>query len=1101
MVQHIRLPPVFAINEGFRGNTIQRILIPQTIINGTVANYEATRFKGKMVIPADAETERILILEKPSKIASDFARVIRIEPGKISSNTSLIDMSEERWTKHPALAAVSTDGFDRRKRLQEVIDSWDGAFSYSAEDLDKSIKGLRKPQIGAVHMVHGHWTVSNEVATVVMPTGTGKTEAMLSVLISKPCQRVLVVVPTDALRAQLANKFLTLGILKDKECPVLMETVLYPAVGVLRHKPKDIDEVDSFFGSCHVIVTTSQIAGQCDRRIQERMAEHCPFLFIDEAHHSEAPTWRSFKEKFRSNRILQFTATPFREDGKHLDGKIIYKYPLKKAQEEGYFRPIHFKHVMEFNPAESDKAIAAKAVEQLRLDEKYKHILMARVESVDRAAEVFPIYEKYKEFNPVQIHTGIKSKPEREQIRRKILSGESRIVVCVDMLGEGFDLPELKIAAFHDIRKSLAVTLQLAGRFTRSRPDLGDATFVANVADVNVQDELRKLYTRDPDWNYLLPELSESVIDAQVSLKEFLDGFLNFPEDLPLKRMRPATSTVIYRTKCEDWTPDNFRRGISGLGSCERVHSDINHEKKTLIVVTARKSRVEWAEIEEIYNWDWDLYVVVWDDEQKLLFINNSSNEGEFKSLAKAVAGEDVELINEQAVFRSFAGISRLKLQSVGLTEQLGRLVRFTSRMGADVGEGITDAQKRNARKAVLSGTGFENGHRVTVGASRKGRIWSFRREHIEALIKWCKSIGTKVIDEGNDPDEILKGTLEAVTVSSLPASVPIGIDWPERIYKEPETAFWFVPNNETEWPLHHTEISLSDSQVSGELRFQIVSGDSRVEMSLAISENDRNSDYRYTILDRGREILLKHGSALIPLVDFFYEEPPVIWFADGSSLEGNTFTPLKAKYPPYDRDKIVVGIWDGIDLRKESQGVAKARDTIQFRVIEELKKRDFDVIFDDDGSGEAADVVAIKLVEDPNCEQRIEVEFYHCKYSKKDPGRRIEDMYEVCGQAQKSVRWMYSHDKQVELFSHLLRREPKRSKRRQSSRFELGDKDRLVTIREMARVCPLRLRIFMVQPGISKEKATTEQLELLSVTENYLMETYKLPFKVIASA
>ena len=52
------------------------------------------------------------------------------------------------------------------------------------------------------------------------------------------------------------------------------------------------------------------------------------------------------------------------------------------------------------------------------------------------------------------------------------------------MLGEGFDLPQLKIAAFHDIRKSLAVTLQLAGRFTRSRQDLGEATFIANIADL-----------------------------------------------------------------------------------------------------------------------------------------------------------------------------------------------------------------------------------------------------------------------------------------------------------------------------------------------------------------------------------------------------------------------------------------------------------------------------------------------------------------------------------------------------------------------------------------------------------------------------------------
>src|SRR5258708_25487446 len=46
---------------------------------------------------------------------------------------------------------------------------------------------------------------------------------------------------------------------------------------------------------------------------------------------------------------------------------------------------------------------------------------------------------------------------ESDAIRRKIVSGESRIVVCVDMLDGGFDLPELKIAAFHDIRKTLAV--------------------------------------------------------------------------------------------------------------------------------------------------------------------------------------------------------------------------------------------------------------------------------------------------------------------------------------------------------------------------------------------------------------------------------------------------------------------------------------------------------------------------------------------------------------------------------------------------------------------------------------------------------------------
>lgn len=277
---------------------------------------------------------------------------------------------------------------------------------------------------------------------------------------------------------------------------------LYPVVGVLKQRPRDATEVDEFFAACHVVVTTSHIAGQCHEVVQRRMAELCPYLFIDEAHHAEAPTWLSFKTKFSSNQILQFTATPFREDGKPVDGKIIFRYPLRRAQEEGYFTPIRFTPVTEFNPRRSDQAIAEKAVEQLRLDRPYNHILMARVGSVERAAQVFPLYQRYTEFNPVQLHTGIKSKSAREEIRRKVVSGESKIVVCVDMLGEGFDLPELKIAAFHDIRKSLAVTLQLAGRFTRSRPDLGSATFIANIADVDVRDELRKLYTRDPDWNH-----------------------------------------------------------------------------------------------------------------------------------------------------------------------------------------------------------------------------------------------------------------------------------------------------------------------------------------------------------------------------------------------------------------------------------------------------------------------------------------------------------------------------------------------------------------------------------------------------------------------
>jgi hypothetical protein len=59
------------------------------------------------------------------------------------------------------------------------------------------------------------------------------------------------------------------------------------------------------------------------------------------------------------------------------------------------------------------------------------------------------------------------------------------------------------------VSRSLVGSRELSSAVTRTRPDLGNATFIANTADVNVQEELRKLYTKDPDWNVLLPQLSK----------------------------------------------------------------------------------------------------------------------------------------------------------------------------------------------------------------------------------------------------------------------------------------------------------------------------------------------------------------------------------------------------------------------------------------------------------------------------------------------------------------------------------------------------------------------------------------------------------------
>lgn len=1092
----IILPRVLAVDEAVAGNLIQQIGEPSVQVEGTLAHFTQDRLHGFIFreIGSDEET---LIVPRSKQLWGSHSRVLTasIPDGTVST----IDLSAAIWLKHPLLHSSRRSNFDYAAENDRVLVSWIGAFSYIKEDPAVGIKGLRTPQIGAVHRVHSHWAVSEETGTIVMPTGTGKTETMLSILVSTGCPKLLVIVPTDALRSQIAGKFLTLGALKEMGSQILTAGAKTPIVGVLHHIPADSVAVDALFEKCHVIVTTSSVAGQCTPAVQNRMARHCPYLFIDEAHHAEAPTWKAFKERFKEGKILQFTATPFREDGKPLDGDIIFKYPLKKAQQEGYFKPIRFLPVVEFNPKHTDEAIAAKAIEQLRADFDRGHVLMARAENVARAQHLFNIYSQYAEFNPVQLHTGVKSARKREQARKQIISGESRIVVCVDMLGEGFDLPELKIAAFHDIRKSLAVTLQLAGRFTRSRPDLGEATFIANTADVNVQHELRKLYTRDPDWNVLLPELSDRMIGEQLSLQEFLRGFTDFTKEIPLKTVRPATSTVVYRTFCKNWTPENFRKGIPTIGACEQVHETINRAEHTLIVVTARRVPLDWTDVESLYSWEWELYVVIWSPDQNLLFINSSTNSGEYRDLAEAVAGNDAVLIQGQDVFRTFAGVNRLRLQNVGLTEQLGRNVRYTGRMGADVEPALTDAQRRRTRKSVLSGSGYEGGQEVTVGASRKGRIWSHRRDRVDQLAIWCKQIGAKLLDATINPDEVLKGTLDAKTVTQRPAKMPISADWPEEMYKTLE-AIWFIAIDGQEWPLNEVSIELADPSVDRPLRIAILSETDRAELELELFEENDIPNYRF-VARGNKRIEIRRGGAARKAESFFYNDPPVIWFSDGSALEGNQYIELKVQHPPYDLNKIEAWDWTGVNIRNESQGITKDASSIQARVIRELRNKDYKILVDDDGKGETADIVAISLAGNQDSPSGIHIEFYHCKFSGATaPGRRIKDLYEVCGQAQKCISWMVSPEKRTDIFTHLLRREAKRQYAGGPTRFEVGDKDLLLTIREMSRLCPITLSVYIVQPGMSKANATRDQLQLLSVTENHLHETFQLAFGVIAS-
>lgn len=1063
-------------------NTIKQLIAPGKTI--PIKIVEQSRF----YLIIDNEEDKLCLTTKVDYIPEgiNYALLTTVLPNRQRLEEDKITI--KGWVRHPQLKEYSPD---------EITNSWKNDFTFKEEEGNEP--GLRQPQMAALHMILGHLKLPLDAATVVMPTGTGKTETMLATLLAHRCRKLLVTVPSDSLRNQIAGKFITLGLLK--QFGVIGKNSLYPAVGIIRNKFENTEEISGFLDKCNVAVTTMSWLSNQDAEVQELFSTSFSHVFIDEAHHVKASSWNELRNRFDNEKIIQFTATPFRNDGKRLDGKIISNFPLKKAQEQGYYKKIEFISVREYDKDKADKEIAKVAVERLRsdLDKSYNHILMARCATRERADAIYKLYEIHKDLDPVVIYSGAQNFKETYD---RILQKKTRIIVCVDMLGEGFDLPELKVAAFHDIRKSLPITLQLAGRFTRTKYDeeLGDAAFIANIADLEVRAELADLYAADSDWNEILSDASFERVNEQVEFKDFMSGFKKLNDaNIPFQNIRPKLSTVVFKNKTDTWNPGNFQKGIPGYENFDFRFHDINRDHKILVVITGRRLEVEWVhDKREIYDIQWDIIIVHWETINNLLFINSSDNGSLYTELAEAILGDNFELIRGINVFKSFHNIKRVKLQNVGLRQFLGKNIRFRMMVGSDVGEALSLAEKQRGEKAFVMGTGFEEGNPVNIGASYKGRIWTKLQGDLKQFNSWCTALGIKLVDDNIDPNQILRETLIPTLRTDLPPIYPVWIDWDLDMYLNTETKYNFVVN-EIKYDLSTIDLCLVNPSKEGDLLFCLKSETCEVIFKLELFEKidagEPFADFKIT-QQSGEKAEVQFGSKRFNAAQFFEKYIPTVWYADGSALTGNEYYELKQQIGLYQKDEIISWDWTGVNLSNESQGVQpKVTDSIQYKVIQQLKQEDFDIIYDDDNSGEIADIIAIKAYRD-----KIEIKLYHLKYALDGVvSNQIKNFYEVCGQAQKSVHWKHKSGK--EFINHLLRREIKSKNGQSCSRLEKGDRNDLIRLLGIFKnEIPVEYKILIVQPGLSKANASNDILTLLGVTETYIKEFSDINLKVITS-
>jgi DNA repair protein RadD len=341
-----------------------------------------------------------------------------------------------------------------------------------------------------------------------LPTGTGKSALIAALPFYVPCDRVLVLVPNlglvtqmkedlDAVDHPAANAYKKYGLLTDEQIASSDIFVLPLTQKVNR---TDIQDHQIIVANYHKFQDIAKWFGTSNDLID--------LIIIDEAHHQAANTYQELIKFFDQSKVVGLTATPFRSDGKPVDGKNIYTYHFRQAVQKGYIRNIRMNNVsprevtLAFTEAGSTEvytldqvaamsekswfargialsqdccnSIADMAVEklrQLRADfPQTGHQIIAAAISIRHAREfILPAFKRH-DLRIGMVSSDPDDAPHNDKVKSDLAQGKLDVVINVGMLGEGFNQPTLGVAAIFRPFKTLNPYIQFVGRVIRSNP-------------------------------------------------------------------------------------------------------------------------------------------------------------------------------------------------------------------------------------------------------------------------------------------------------------------------------------------------------------------------------------------------------------------------------------------------------------------------------------------------------------------------------------------------------------------------------------------------------------------------------------------------------
>lgn len=265
-------------------------------------------------------------------------------------------------------------------------------------------------------------------------------------------------------------------------------------------------------------------------------------IIIDENHHSLAKSYKKIFDYFSDVPLLGFTATPIRLNGSGLgdvNDILIEEVDAKWLIENNYLSPYKY-YAPKLIDTESLKLNSMREFSSTSIDEamnenkiygdviKHYNQLSDGEQAIAYCHNIEASKQVADEFNQQGVNAahidGKTPKNDRIEIIDKFRSGSIKVLANVDIIGEGFDVPDCSTVIMLRPTQSLSLFIQQSMRGMRYRP--GKTSII-----IDHVDNVRRHGLPDAERYWSLKGIKKEESESEISIKECENCFAVYPPE------------------------------------------------------------------------------------------------------------------------------------------------------------------------------------------------------------------------------------------------------------------------------------------------------------------------------------------------------------------------------------------------------------------------------------------------------------------------------------------------------------------------------------------------------------------------------------------